>query len=74
MSTVHGTRYAYLAKGCRCTACRNAGTQYQRKTKAKLMATDPAGWLHGENSTYQKPLWSIGMVYLPSGPVRTDSG
>jgi hypothetical protein len=51
----HGARTTYVNGGCRCTPCRQANREYQRKagqSRAERLAADPSLAPHGSTSTY----------------------
>jgi hypothetical protein len=48
----HGTRSMYANYKCRCTACMEANTLYQRKYNLRAAMRPRELWVHGKRQTY----------------------
>ena len=48
----HGTRSMYANHKCRCGACMEANTVYQRKYNRRAALRPPELWVHGKRQTY----------------------
>lgn len=50
---VHGSTTAYIAKGCRCDACKSAWSSYQRERRVRIKAEVESGLRpHGTRMGY----------------------
>jgi hypothetical protein len=51
-TATHGTRSMYANRKCRCGACVEANTLYQRKYNLRAALRPPELWIHGKRQTY----------------------